>query len=663
MDMMHLQFIESDQQLATALPSSYSLPLVALSICVAIVAAYAAFLFSHQLTSKNTSRFEYYSWLLAGATSLGTGIWGMHFIGMFAYKLPVTINYDALTTIASIIPAILAGIIVLRKTDKHSIKELAFRSLILGVSIGMMHYIGMAAMRVDAGMKYLLPVFLLSIVIAVLLSAIALSAKQWATQKTNQTSSSTSKILIASVLMGTAISGMHYVGMAGVYYLPGGSMMGSDSGLAPDIIAVMISLVIIGIFILLLSATFIRKRLELLSQLKKSQLRLKNIFDSTHEGMIVINNDGLIKSVNSAAQKLFNFSDDELIGTYIDSILRSPEVGASEKFSIEQLTRKNEANVSGITTELEGTDSTGHVFIVDFNINRSDVLGANQFICTINDISDRKQAELALRNNMARTAAIIDTVKDGIFTIDEKGIVQSTNPAVEEIFGYFAGEIEGKNINILMPERHSNTHDKYLSDYISTGENSVVGNIREFKGRHKDSHTFPLELSVNEFFIGEQRYFTGVVRDITERKAAEAELKHHRDNLQEMVAMATTEISAIVQTAVNGVISIDQHGTVQIFNPAAEAIFGWHASEVIGKNVDLIIPDINITTHSSYIQRYLDTNEPHIIGTGRVVDALRKDGSTFPAHIAIGHSQLSDDKHLFVAFIADITAQNKLNRN
>ena len=654
---MHLQFIESDQQMAEALTSSYSFSLVALSIGVAIVASYVAFVFSQQLVSRTTSRFEYYSWLLAGATSLGGGIWGMHFIGMFAYKLPIEINYDAWTTIASIVPAIVAGVIVLRKTNSHTIKEQIFRSVILGVSIGLMHYIGMAGMRVDAGMRYYLPVFLLSIVIAVLLSGIALSVKQWATQKEDQSSTSTSKILVASVLMGLAISGMHYIGMASVYYIPGGSMMGSGKGLEPDVIATMVSVVIITIFLLLLFATYIRKRLELLAQLKKSQLRLKSVFDSTHEGMIVINSDGLIKSVNAAAQKLFKFSADELIGTYVDSILRSPDPSITGKFSIEELTEKNEAQVLGVKTELEGTDSTGHVFSVGFNVNRSDVLGVNQFICTIYDISDRKQAEIALRNNIARTSAIIDTVNDGIFTIDEKGIIQSTNPAVEKIFGYFAGDLEGQNINILMPETHADAHDGYLSKYISNGDNNVIGLTREFTGKHKDSHIFPLELSVNEFFIGKERFFTGVVRDISKRKAAEVELKRHRDNLQEMIDMATTEIKAIVQTAVSAVISINQKGEVQIFNPAAEKIFGWQASEVVGKNIAFIIPDMDMATHDGYIKRFLDTGEPHVIGTRRVVDALRKDGTTFPARISIGHSQLSEDQHLFVAFIADITDQ------
>lgn len=658
--MLHLKFIESDQQQAMALPSEYSLLLVVLSVVVAIVASYTAFLFSNQLSSKNSSKAEHRTWLLAGSISLGAGIWGMHFIGMFAYKLPVAINYDALITVVSVIPAIMAGFVVLRKMQSHTFKLAMIRSVVLGGSIGAMHYIGMAAMRVDADMLYSLPLFLLSIVVAVMLAGIALTVKQWLKVKSIDGSNKTYNTIVASIIMGCAISGMHYVGMASVYFIPNKfSVMGSSSGLSPSTIGIAVSLVMLGIFLLLLFGTYVSKRLELLSQLKQSQLRLQSVFDSAHEGMFIINSEGLIKSVNSAAEKLFKYSNDDLAGTSLDSILRALNTNNSEKFSLNNLINQNEAQISGIATELEGTDSTGHVFVVGFNINKSDVLGVDQYICTINDISAQKEAERALLDNMARTAAIIDTVKDGIFTINEQGIVQSINPAVEKIFGYLSGEIEGKNVAMLMPEPYRSKLDEYLSKYFSTGKGNVVGETQEFEGQHKDKHNFPMEISVSEFFIGRERFYTGVVRDITNRKAAEAEIKNHQENLEELVAMATTEIKAIVKTAINGVISIDQHGIVNIFNPAAESIFGWKASEVIGKNVALLIPEINSTTHDGYIQRFLDTREAHIIGIGREVTALRKDGSTFPAHLSIGHSQINEDKHLFVAFVADITAQKQ----
>lgn len=134
------------------------------------------------------------------------------------------------------------------------------------------------------------------------------------------------------------------------------------------------------------------------------------------------------------------------------------------------------------------------------------------------DISERKQLEDALRESDERTQSIVKHVVDGIITIDATGIIRSVNPAVERIFRYGGGELLGRNVNILMPEPYHSEHDAYLANYLRTGVTKVIGVGREVEGRRKDGTTFPLELSISEFFLAGTRMFTGVVRDITDRK-------------------------------------------------------------------------------------------------------------------------------------------------
>ena len=117
--MKHFMFLEADRALNTAIQGEYNFLLIILSVLVAITATYTSFLLSERIQTSE-SRKTRIAWLLAGAVSLGTGIWSMHFIGMLAFKLPVTINYDVLTTIISIIPALLASLIVLN-TDAEKI--------------------------------------------------------------------------------------------------------------------------------------------------------------------------------------------------------------------------------------------------------------------------------------------------------------------------------------------------------------------------------------------------------------------------------------------------------------------------------------------------------------------------------------------------------------
>ncbi len=123
--------------------------------------------------------------------------------------------------------------------------------------------------------------------------------------------------------------------------------------------------------------------------------------------------------------------------------------------------------------------------------------------------------------NEARLRAIIQTVVDGIITIDEHGVVESVNPALERIFGYTARNLLGHSVNRLMPAPFSQQHDGFIKRYRQTGEARVVGIGRETVGQRKDGSIFPVDLAVSEWWLGDRRMFTAVVRDITERKRAE----------------------------------------------------------------------------------------------------------------------------------------------
>lgn len=141
-------------------------------------------------------------------------------------------------------------------------------------------------------------------------------------------------------------------------------------------------------------------------------------------------------------------------------------------------------------------------------------------------IAERRQAEAVSREREARLQGIMENVVDGIITMDEGGIIQTFNPAAEDLFGYSAEQIRGQSINLLMPEPMRSEHDGYVERYLRTGRGRIIDiGPREVLGQNSNGQTFPLELAVSVMKVGEERCFIGVMRDLSLRKETEARLQ------------------------------------------------------------------------------------------------------------------------------------------
>ncbi len=189
------------------------------------------------------------------------------------------------------------------------------------------------------------------------------------------------------------------------------------------------------------------------------------------------------------------------------------------------------------------------------------------------EIGQRRQAVEALGVSEERFRAVVETAQDGVISADAKGNIIYFNPAAERIFGYPSSEVIGKPLTFLMPERFHGRHREGLARYLSTGEAHVVGKTVELAGRRKEGSEFPLELSLASWKIGEAVYFTGIVRDITERNKAERAVRESERRFFDLF-----------EGAPDPIIILDLLGRVQSINPAAEQISGYQADELVGKH-------------------------------------------------------------------------------
>lgn len=192
-----------------------------------------------------------------------------------------------------------------------------------------------------------------------------------------------------------------------------------------------------------------------------------------------------------------------------------------------------------------GDAGAGHVCLLSCRPVRREGGGGVAVSVALQEITSRRRAESELLAREAHLRSILETVPEGMVVIDRQGIVRSFSATAERLFGYAAAEVEGRNVSMLMPPPYRERHDGYMARYMETGERRIIGVGRVVTGLRKDGSTFPMELAVGEVKLGEDRLFTGFVRDLTERQRTERRMHElqaelaHSSRLSAMGQMAT----------------------------------------------------------------------------------------------------------------------------
>jgi two-component system sensor kinase FixL len=269
-----------------------------------------------------------------------------------------------------------------------------------------------------------------------------------------------------------------------------------------------------------------------LRRLSHGQERLMGIVGSATDAIITVDDRQRITLFNAAAERMFACTAAAALGSPLDRFIpvRFREVHRAH------IHRFGETGVSirtmGVHQQaLMALRSDGFEFPVEATISQTTVDGQRLYTAIVRDITERQRAEAALRESEARLRAIVDHAVDGIITIDERGIVETFNPSAVRIFQYRPEEVIGRNIDMLMPSPYREEHDGYLDNYLRTGVKKIIGVGREVVGRRKDRSTFPMDLAVSEVMLGSRRLFTGIVRDISDRKRAEEALEKQAQEL------------------------------------------------------------------------------------------------------------------------------------
>lgn len=260
-----------------------------------------------------------------------------------------------------------------------------------------------------------------------------------------------------------------------------------------------------------------------LEELRRSEQRLRLMIESVKDcAIFMLDESGNIVSWNSGPERVTGYAAKDVMGRHVSTLYPSDEQrrGIAHR-ELEIAAHWGTHEQEGMQQRKEGGRYWAHLVTTTLRDDTGELRG---FVRVHRDVTEQHKAQLALRENAERLRAIVDAAVDAILTIDERGLIQSVNPAVERIFGYSPEEVVGRNVKMLMPEPYRSEHDGYLRNYLQTGEAKIIGIGREVTAQRKDGTTFPIDIAVSEIRLGERRMFTGMVHDITERRRLEQEL-------------------------------------------------------------------------------------------------------------------------------------------
>lgn len=247
---------------------------------------------------------------------------------------------------------------------------------------------------------------------------------------------------------------------------------------------------------------------------------LDAIVRSAADAIVTADADGLVRTWNPAAGRLFGYSEDEIVGLSL-AVLVPERFRDAHNSGLARVAATGETRIIGKTVEVYGLHRDGHEFPIELSLATWLDGDVRFFSGIIRDTTERTEMTQALASSEHRMEAILETANDAIVSIDDRGRVVLWNRGATDMFGFTAEDMKGEPITAVIPERYRGPHEEGIDRVSSGGERHVIGQTVELAGVHADGREFPIELSLATWEADDRRYYSGIIRDITDRKVAE----------------------------------------------------------------------------------------------------------------------------------------------
>ncbi|MUI14073.1 PAS domain S-box protein [Massilia dura] len=535
----------------------YDFRLVALSVLIAIFASWMGlYIAGHQRASQPRSLRT--AALLAGSLALGAGIWAMHFIGMLAFDVCTGTRYEPLVTGLSLLPGLAASALALSITRRERVTRgtLLLGGLMVGSGIGAMHYSGMAAMQTALTLHYDPLMFALSIVVAVVLSTVALGVR-FGLRERARSLSSRQRLGISAVVMGCAITGMHYTGMAAARFvgtLPTTALPDDTDEMALSVgaITVLFTLAVLAVHGLL------RYR-EMYRNLLQSQSSMQALLTTTVDGVVTIDQQGIIREFNVSAERIFGWKRDEIVGQPAKLLMADPE--ASEERGLLRCIRTGDMRLARAGEEVMGRRKDGSEVPIRKALGHAKLIDRNLYVLFITDISERRAIMQALRDSELQFRSLIGNIPGISFRcrVEDGYPLEFISEGVEWVSGYpvadFVGPERCRTFRELISEADMPRVQAMFDLCASNGVPFTV----EHRMRHADG-TWRWVWAHGALVRnddGTPLWLDGVVLDTTERRQMEEDLRLAKEKAEQAAAARASFVANMsheIRTPMNSIL-------------------------------------------------------------------------------------------------------------
>jgi two-component system, sensor histidine kinase and response regulator len=553
-----MPFLSAADPLDKAFLHAYDLPWVVVSVLLAVFASFCALETAHRRVRGGWS-------LVSAGLLLGLGTWAMHFIGLLSFRLECTVGYDPVLTAVSALPGMLASVVALRwnAASGASVARLWVNGGLLGLGVGLMHYIGMAAMRLDGVVRYDLGMFVLSILAAVVLAVSALwahrrlSAMDWAARPFRVS-------LVSGTILGLAISSMHYIAMEAAWFLPGNGGAHSVVGVSPTALALAVGVstlvLLVGGFVLMI----------LTSRAVEARRRVDAILASTQQGFLWLDAKDTVLDCNPAFVQLVGAAGvADVLNTPMSRWVEGAVPWGADRFLREARVRPMRGQavpclMTGDTlTNLAGDSLNRYVLFTDI----SERVRAEQRLAS-------REAELLAINE--QLGAIFEAASAGIVWVSDR-VIRRCNLRADRLLGYQPGEQVGQPTRSWF--EHQADYDRVGRDgyaQVWAGQTYVT----ELELRRKDGSVIWVRTANRAIdFTRPDKGSVVMLEDVTaERQALRA------------IQMANDEQKAIFDTATSG-IALLKDAVISRCNRRLHELLGWPLWSLVGQPASVWLPD------------------------------------------------------------------------